>query len=139
MTALDRADEACIVLRKALNVIPAAGRDSNNNNNNNDGGGGGGGDDKSSSASSSSDAAAFASALRRAAARLPLSYVCDHWARAIADAESPSPYATSARDGKLLKPVRPASIRMTSTELSRTLLDAAIGHEVRSEAPEGWG
>ena len=38
-------------------------------------------------------------ALRRAAAGLPLSYVCDYWSRAIADAESPSPFATSARDG----------------------------------------
>lgn len=120
------------MLRKALNVIPTAGRDDSNSNN--DGGSsGGGGGDKSSAPASSSDAAALVAALRRAAARLPLTYVCDHWARSIADAESPSPYATSARDGKLLKPVQPASIRMTATQLSRTLLDAAVGHEVRAE------
>jgi hypothetical protein len=46
-----------------------------------------------------SDVTAVACALRRAAAHLPLAYVCDHWARAIADAEAPSPFATSARVG----------------------------------------
>ena len=124
MTALDRAQEACVVLRKALNVVPArtTRRDA--------AGGSGGG----------SDAAALAAALRRAAARLPVSYVCDHWARAVADAETPSPFATSARDGKILKPVQPASSRMTATEMSRALLDIAVGHEKewRDEMVAAW-
>jgi hypothetical protein len=68
LTALDRAEEACVVLRKALNVThpvaaaPAAAAA-----------------DDAAVKSSSSDGAALAAALRKAAARLPLTYVCEHW------------------------------------------------------------
>ena len=65
--------------------------------------------------------------LRQCMNHLPIEAVCEYWATAISDAESPHPL--SARDGKLLRPVRPHALRMTRVESARLLADTAVGHE----------
>ena len=84
LTRLDppRLDEACDALRKALATCNTRGEDGK------------------------SDARAAHIELRDVASKLPLRFVCEHWADAVCEAESPSPFATSAREGRLLKPVQ---------------------------------
>lgn len=76
--------------------------------------------------------------LRQVMNALPVMNVCEYWAAAIADAESPS--LASSRDGKLLKPVRPQSLRMTRTETTAVLVDMAVGNEAawRDELCASW-
>lgn len=125
LTALGRTEDACRVLREALSFIRKS------NDSADEEGGAGDNDERSSSTriSPSSDLGVVTAALRRVVVRVPIARVCEMLADAIAAAEAPSPFATSARDGKLLKPVHPAEVRMTATETARVLLDAAIGRE----------
>ena len=118
LTRLDppRLDEACDALRKALATCNTRGEDGK------------------------SDARAAHIELRDVASKLPLRFVCEHWADAVCEAESPSPFATSAREGRLLKPVRPDDQRMSKLELTAVLEECGVGHERewRDEMIAAW-
>ena len=118
LTRLDppRLTDACDALRKALATCHKRGDDGK------------------------SDARAAQIELRDVASKLPLGFVCEHWADAVAQAESPSPFATSQREGRLLKPVRPDACRMSKAELTAVLEECAVGqeNEWRDEMVAAW-
>ena len=118
LTRLDppRLTDACDALRKALATCHKRGDDGK------------------------SDARAAQIELRDVASKLPLGFVCEHWADAVTEAESPSPFATSQREGRLLKPVRPDACRMSKAELTAVLEECAVGqeNEWRDEMVAAW-
>ena len=118
LTRLDppRLADACDALRKALATCHKRGDDGK------------------------SDARAAQIELRDVASKLPVGFVCEHWADAVAEAESPSPFATSQREGRLLKPVRPDAWRMSKAELAAVLEECAVGqeNEWRDEMVAAW-
>ena len=71
-------------------------------------------------------------ALRTQAAHMPAEYRARYWAELVADAEAP--HKLSARDGKLIKPVR-GGLRLSKEVLEgRVLAGFVLGHEAESRA-----